>query len=73
MQLSYKSQVNNRPVPLTLSDYIVFFFFFFGGGGGGGEGVNFLKVQAKTYSVPQRHNECIVPRSSRPTAKGCRP
>ena len=69
MQLSYKSQVNNRPVPLTLSDYIVVFF----GGGGGGGGVNFLKIQAKTYSVPQRHNECIVPRSSRPTAKGCRP
>ena len=33
MQLSCKSQVNNRPVPLTLSDYIV--FFFWGGGGGG--------------------------------------
>ena len=39
MQLSYKSQVNNRPVPLTLSDYIVVVVvvvFFFGGGGGGG-------------------------------------
>ena len=34
MQLSCKSQVNNRPVPLTLSDYIDFFFFFLGGGGG---------------------------------------
>ena len=45
MQLSYKSQVNNRPVPLTLSDYIVVVvvvvFFFWGGGG---RGVNFLKI-----------------------------
>ena len=34
MQLSYKSQVNNRPVPLTLSDYIVVVVVFFFGGGG---------------------------------------
>ena len=38
-----------------------------GGGGegeGGGERVNLYKIQAKKYSVPQRHSESIVPRSS---------